>query len=541
MYKGGSGSKKSLNKIDQLESMNKSILAAKQKYENSLLKNKNKNDKPKVATPVKNEVPAKSSVKKKLLGGSFLQQMKAQKEMLKKQQKTKPKVPNHSAFDSDSDDDVKNEPAKPKLTVKEKINRSRIQAELKEKQAMLNAQLLATQTPTKSPVSVKAPEPRAKSSKFSQQAIAKPSKFTEKPQTKTSKFTEQPATKTSKFSEQHPAKSSKFSEQPPAKSSKFSEQPPAKSSKFSEQPPTKSSKFSEQPPTKSSKFSEQPPTTSETKKSSTDLNSSSSEDQPKRKRKNRWGDKVEVPPPVGVANIPQIGVFNPNVSANNFGLGTYRSVGLVGCSELSEDQKKQLKEQKELQEMYQMIMANKQQQLLAAQPTEKKLQVKYAYDSDEEIDEKDGTWEHIQRRREMEKTQALAEKLTDGNEGKHFIGDFLPPAELEKFMETYRALKDGRTPDYSEYKEFKIQCDNLGFKMLQKMGWKEGEGLGQEGQGITAPVNKGKQSLDGAGVGVGGGGELKKDDTDFDVYRKRMMLAYKFRPNPMNNPRRPYY
>lgn len=25
--------------------------------------------------------------------------------------------------------------------------------------------------------------------------------------------------------------------------------------------------------------------------------------------------------------------------------------------------------------------------------------------------------------------------------GKHFIGDFLPPDELEKFMETFKALK----------------------------------------------------------------------------------------------------
>ena len=27
--------------------------------------------------------------------------------------------------------------------------------------------------------------------------------------------------------------------------------------------------------------------------------------------------------------------------------------------------------------------------------------------------------------------------------GKHFIGDFLPPDELEKFMETFKALKVG--------------------------------------------------------------------------------------------------
>jgi len=141
----------------------------------------------------------------------------------------------------------------------------------------------------------------------------------------------------------------------------------------------------------------------------------------------------------------------------------------------------------------------------------------------------------------MEKTQALAEKLTDEAEGKHFIGDFLPPAELEKFMETFKALKEGRTPDYSDYKEFKIQCDNVGFKMLEKMGWSEGKGLGSESQGITAPVNQGSKSLDGRGLGIEKPANLSQDDDDYSAYRKRMMLAYRFRPNPLNNPRRPYY
>lgn len=34
--------------------------------------------------------------------------------------------------------------------------------------------------------------------------------------------------------------------------------------------------------------------------------------------------------------------------------------------------------------------------------------------------------------------------------GKHFIGDFLPPDELEKFMETFKALKvNGESPGIS--------------------------------------------------------------------------------------------
>lgn len=39
-----------------------------------------------------------------------------------------------------------------------------------------------------------------------------------------------------------------------------------------------------------------------------------------------------------------------------------------------------------------------------------------------------------------------AESLTDMGKGKHFIGDFLPPEELEKFMETFKALKVGPLP-----------------------------------------------------------------------------------------------
>lgn len=32
------------------------------------------------------------------------------------------------------------------------------------------------------------------------------------------------------------------------------------------------------------------------------------------------------------------------------------------------------------------------------------------------------------------------------NKGKHHIGDFLPPEELEKFIERVSAIKEGRNP-----------------------------------------------------------------------------------------------
>lgn len=54
----------------------------------------------------------------------------------------------------------------------------------------------------------------------------------------------------------------------------------------------------------------------------------------------------------------------------------------------------------------------------------------------------------------------------------------------------FQALKEGREPDYSDYKEFKLTCENMGYQMLVKLGWKEGTGLGAQEQGITKPVNK---------------------------------------------------
>lgn len=65
--------------------------------------------------------------------------------------------------------------------------------------------------------------------------------------------------------------------------------------------------------------------------------------------------------------------------------------------------------------------------------------------------------------------------------------------------------------------------------MLQKAGWESGKGLGAEGQGIKAPVNRGPVTANNMGVGVAIPENVTKDDNEFDQYRKRMMLAYKVR------------
>ncbi|KAF6091941.1 hypothetical protein HJG60_000108 [Phyllostomus discolor] len=266
----------------------------------------------------------------------------------------------------------------------------------------------------------------------------------------------------------------------------------------------------------------------------------------KRKRKSRWGpeeDKVELPPTELVQR--DVDTTPSPLSVQDLkGLGYEKGkpVGLVGVTELSDAQKKQLKEQQEMQQMYDMIMQHKRAMQDMQLLWEKALQQhQHGYDSDEEVDSELGTWEHQLRRMEMDKTREWAEQLTKMGRGKHFIGDFLPPDELEKFMETFKALKEGREPDYSEYKEFKLTVENIGYQMLMKMGWKEGEGLGSEGQGIKNPVNKGTTTVDGAGFGIDRPAELSKEDDEYEAFRKRMMLAYRFRPNPLNNPRRPYY
>lgn len=54
----------------------------------------------------------------------------------------------------------------------------------------------------------------------------------------------------------------------------------------------------------------------------------------------------------------------------------------------------------------------------------------------------------------------------------------------------YRAIKEGRDPDLSDYQQHKLTEDNVGYRMLKSMGWTEGMGLGAEGKGITTPVNQ---------------------------------------------------
>ena len=122
-----------------------------------------------------------------------------------------------------------------------------------------------------------------------------------------------------------------------------------------------------------------------------------------------------------------------------------------------------------------------------------------------------------------------------------FYMEFLFCQELERFLKkSVKAAKGEAQEAEEDFEKNKLAEDNIGFQMLKKAGWKEGEGLGKEGEGAAAPVNI-NAGAEGAGVGVKETHEVAEGDNEFEQYRKRMMLAYRFRPNPLNNPRRSYY
>lgn len=254
---------------------------------------------------------------------------------------------------------------------------------------------------------------------------------------------------------------------------------------------------------------------------------------PKKRKRNRWGDesdKVDLSAPVSVT-VPNalIGITKTDPELIQYAMKVF------GTTDLSESQWKQCEDQIKMSLVYNQMLVKKQ----AMDKLEQQGKNKHEYDSDE--DTEGGTWEHKARKLEMAKTESKANELTRAGKGSHHIGDFLPPEELTKFMNKYKALKAGETIDESEYQDSKLTQSNLGFKMLERMGWSEGKGLGSEGQGITAPIGKNKPATDNKGLGTKEVGDLQAEDDEFDAYRKRMMLAYRFRPNPLNNPRRAYY
>ncbi|KAL3537364.1 hypothetical protein ACH5RR_000730 [Cinchona calisaya] len=122
----------------------------------------------------------------------------------------------------------------------------------------------------------------------------------------------------------------------------------------------------------------------------------------------------------------------------------------------------------------------------------------------------------------------------------HHMGDYIPPEELEKFLACCNDSSGSKAAKEAADKA-RIQADNIGHKLLSKMGWKEGEGLGSSRSGIADPIVAGGVKKDNLGVGAQQPGEVTADDDIYEQYKKRMMLGYRYRPNPLNNPRKAYY
>lgn len=78
----------------------------------------------------------------------------------------------------------------------------------------------------------------------------------------------------------------------------------------------------------------------------------------------------------------------------------------------------------------------------------------------------------------------LLERFMHGLQAPHapIAQDYIPPEELAKLM---AASGDPAKKAAAEAlaNRYAIGADNIGHKLLQKMGWKEGQGIGASGSG----------------------------------------------------------
>ena len=71
-----------------------------------------------------------------------------------------------------------------------------------------------------------------------------------------------------------------------------------------------------------------------------------------------------------------------------------------------------------------------------------------------------------------------------------------------------------------------LGADNVGNKLLQKMGWNAGEGLGKNQQGIVDPLSAARRQQ-GAGLGAAGSTSAVDPDVAWDYRRaaKQQLFA----------------
>ncbi|XP_076003358.1 RNA-binding protein 5-like isoform X2 [Genypterus blacodes] len=97
-----------------------------------------------------------------------------------------------------------------------------------------------------------------------------------------------------------------------------------------------------------------------------------------------------------------------------------------------------------------------------------------------------------------------------------------PPVPKKKFFKPPTPT----TINYEQPTKDGLKSDNIGSKMLQAMGWKEGKGLGRHQQGITTPIAASLRTK-GTGLGIKGSAyELSASDTYKDAVRKAMFARF---------------
>ncbi|XP_053326351.1 RNA-binding protein 5 isoform X1 [Spea bombifrons] len=89
-----------------------------------------------------------------------------------------------------------------------------------------------------------------------------------------------------------------------------------------------------------------------------------------------------------------------------------------------------------------------------------------------------------------------------------------------------KKMYDSAVVNYEQPTKDGIDNSNIGNKMLQAMGWKEGSGLGRKSQGITAPIQA-QVRMRGAGLGVKGSSYgVDTANTYKDAVRKAMFARF---------------
>ncbi|KAI3788764.1 hypothetical protein L2E82_01539 [Cichorium intybus] len=115
--------------------------------------------------------------------------------------------------------------------------------------------------------------------------------------------------------------------------------------------------------------------------------------------------------------------------------------------------------------------------------------------------------------------------LQGGGKRGHHMGDYIPQEELDKFMAICNDVTAQKVAKEAVDKA-RIQADNLGHRLLSKMGRKEGEELGCSRSDIPDPIMGGNVEKDNLGVGASQPGELTPDDDIYEQYKKRIMVGY---------------